>query len=107
MAVNTRPYARLTRRDRALDAAAMAERAALVAPILEAAEPHDWLVRNWIPGSNPREFFEVDDLEDETKARQEYDERAETIRQVGGACELIAPDGRVARSIMRPLGGGK
>ncbi len=109
----TRSYSTLTRRDRAIDAAAMAERATEVGPLLDAAaddyepepQPERWVVRSWTMGTEPRQFFSVLTYDRCSWASEEFTRRAETAKRYGGAVELLSPTGEVASSFMS--GGGE
>ena len=59
-----------------------------------------WLVRSWAPGSEPRDFLHESTFEEHHDALDAFNLRADIIRLHGGACELVAPSGDVAASIM-------
>jgi hypothetical protein len=65
-----------------------------------------YLVRNFLPNDHSA-VFDESPHDTEEAAHQEYTFRCEAIREVGGCCELLNPQGERMASIMRPLGGGK
>lgn len=63
-----------------------------------------WRVQSFIPGSSPREIHSVEEYDNELDAHEDYYDRSISIRDHGGAAELIHPDGSVMASTMRPIG---
>lgn len=59
-----------------------------------------WTLRSWVPGTEPRQFVDVEEYQDWGLATDHFSLRAYHLRLSGGACELITPTGDVAASVM-------
>jgi len=66
-----------------------------------------YIVRNFLPGTTPREIFEPLEFENELDAMEAYHDRSNSVRVHGGGAELIGPDGSRIASTMKPIGGGQ
>ena len=93
-----RPYSGLSRRDRAIDAQAMAERAEAIGPLLDAAEatpataepqPKLWSVRRYELGKLTGLPKATERFETELGATARFDEIVRDVRENGGEVELL------------------
>lgn len=64
-----------------------------------------WLVRSFDPGKREQPF-EEQPYESEIAALEDYQDRAATVAENGGGCELITPSGCVQAHISKPVGRG-